>query len=96
MAGKLVAKLQNYGEPQKQVFVSTHSGLFLNYLTDEQARSEVFFLFKDAQGHTCAKRFFDIPPMSDKLNVLGLGEAMGDTDLIDLSSELASLGRNDA
>lgn len=96
LIGKLVAKLQNYGEPQKQVFVSTHSGLFLNYLTDEQVRSGVFFLFKDAQGHTCAKRFFDIPPMSDKLNVLGPGEAMGDTDLIDLSSKLASLDRNDA
>lgn len=96
LIGKFVAKLQNYGEPQKQVFVSTHSGLLLNYLTDEQARSGVFFLFKDALGHTCAKRFFDIPQMSDKLNVLGPGEAMGDTDLIDLSSELASLGRNDA
>lgn len=88
---KLVAKLQSYGNPSKQIFVSTHSGLFLNYLTDEQARSGVFFLFKDVLGHSCVKRFFDIPKMSEKLNVLGPGEVMGDTDLEKLSSELAGL-----
>ena len=86
---KFVAKLQNYGEPKKQVIVSTHSGLFLNYLTDEQARSGVFFLYKDKLGHTCVRRFFDIPQMSEKLNVLGPGEAMGDTDLMELSDQLS-------
>lgn len=86
---KFVAKLQNYGEPKKQVIVSTHSGLFLNYLTDEQARSGVFFLYKDKIGYTHVRRFFDIPQMSEKLNVLGPGEAMGDTDLMELSDQLS-------
>ncbi len=85
---KFVAKLQNYGNPRKQVLVSTHSGLFLNYLTDEQAKSCVFFLYKDGRGHSHARRFFDIPQISEKLNVLGPGEAMGDTDLLELSARL--------
>ena len=87
---KFVAKLRNYGDPPKQVFVSTHSGLCLNYLTDEQARESVFFLYKGETGRTRARRFFDIPEISEKLNVLGPGEAMGDTDLMQLSGRLAA------
>ena len=87
---KFVDKLQNYGEPRKQVFVSTHSGLFLNYLDDGQARESVYFLYKDAKRRTRARRFFDVAEMSEKLNVLGPGEAMGDTDLNQLSERLAS------
>ena len=84
----LVNMLLNYGKPVKQVCVTTHSGLFLNYLPDEIARQSVFFLYKDSHNHTKATRFFDIKRMNEKLNVLGPGEAMGDTNLIKLSEEL--------
>ena len=91
MFEKLVKLLLNYGNPTKQVFVTTHSGLLLNYLPDEVAKESVYFFYKDSNNYTKAKRFFDIDMMKDKLNVLGPGEAMGDTDLIQLSESLKSL-----
>lgn len=84
----LVRLLLNYGNPPKQVFVTTHSGLFLNYLPDDVARQSVYFLYKDSHNHTKATRFFDIKSMNEKLNVLGPGEAMGDTNLNHLVEEL--------
>lgn len=91
MFEKLVSLLLNYGEPSKQVFVTTHSGLLLNYLPDEVAKESVYFLYKDSSNYTKAKKFFDIESMKDKLQVLGPGEAMGDTDLTDLSEKLKRL-----
>ena len=91
MFEKLVNLLLNYGNPTKQVFVTTHSGLLLNYLPDEVAKKSVYFLYKDSNNYSKAKRFFDIDSMKDKLNVLGPGEAMGDTDLIQLSESLKSM-----
>ncbi len=91
MFEKLVNLLLNYGNPTKQVFVTTHSGLLLNYLPDEIAKESVYFLYKDSNNYTKAKRFFDIDMMKDKLNVLGPGEAMGDTDLIQLSELLKTM-----
>lgn len=83
---ELVNVLLHYGSPQKQVIVTTHSGLLLNYLPDDTARESVFFLSKGKERNTIAQKFFDIPKISEKLNVLGPGEVMGDTDLIELSS----------
>ena len=91
MFEKLVNLLLNYGNPTKQVFVTTHSGLLLNYLPDEVAKKSVYFLYKDSNNYSKAKRFFDIDSMKDKLNILGPGEAMGDTDLIQLSESLKSM-----
>ena len=71
--------------------MTTHSGLLLNYLPDEVAKKSVYFLYKDSNNYSKAKRFFDIDSMKDKLNVLGPGEAMGDTDLIQLSESLKSM-----
>ena len=91
MFEKLVNLLLNYGDPTKQVFVTTHSGLLLNYLPDEVAKKSVYFLYKDSGNYSRAKRFFDIDLLKDKLKVLGPGEAMGDTDLIQLSESLKSV-----
>ena len=44
--------------PYRQVFVTTHSPLILNYLPDDKAREGVIFLYKDHRGATHAKRFF--------------------------------------
>ncbi len=91
MFEKLVNLLLNYGNPTKQVFVTTHSGLLLNYLPDEIAKKSVYFLYKDFNNYSKATKFFNIDTMKDKLNILGPGEAMGDTDLIQLSESLKSI-----
>ncbi len=84
---KLLEQLQNFNH--KQVMVTTHSALVLNYLTDETAKDSVIFLYKDNAGHTHAKKFFEIEGMAKKLEVLGPGEVMSDTNLIDLSRQMA-------
>lgn len=84
---KLLEQLQNFNG--KQVMVTTHSALVLNYLTDEAAKDSVIFLYKDKAGHTHAKKFFEIDGMAKKLEVLGPGEVMGDTNLIELSRQMS-------
>ena len=79
VVAKLLANLTDYNG--KQVMVTTHSPLILNYLSDEDAVRSVYLLSKDDNGHTRARRFFDIPSIAEKLNVMGPGEVMNDTDL---------------
>lgn len=83
---KLIDILQGFDN--KQVMVTTHSGLVLNYLDDEIARKSVILLYKDANGHTNATHFFEIPEIKKKLEMLGPGEAMSDTDLTALIKRL--------
>lgn len=84
---KLLNELQNFND--KQILVTTHSALVLNYLTDETARKSVIILYKDSEGHTHAKRFFEIDEIKNKLKFLGPGEAMSDTNLEALSRALS-------
>ena len=85
---KLLKELQSFNG--KQILVTTHSALVLNYLTDEEAQKSVIFLFKDSEGHTHAQKFFDIEGMREKLQLLGPGEVMADTNLEELSHMLAN------
>lgn len=73
----------------RQIFVTTHSPLILNFLPDDKAREGVIFLYKDKRGATHARRFFDLDQVKWKMDGLGPGEAFVDTDLTVLSSELA-------
>jgi ABC-type lipoprotein export system ATPase subunit len=75
----------------KQVVVTTHSPLILNYLDDETARESVIYLYKTSQGHTRAIPFFKIPSLAEKLTMMGPGEAFVDTNLTTLSAEIESL-----
>lgn len=84
---KLLDQLQDFNG--KQVLVTTHSALVLNYLTDKAARDSVVFLYKDTNGYTKAVQFFKLPEMEEKLKLLGPGEVMSDTNLEALSAELA-------
>ena len=74
----------------RQIFVTTHSPLILNFLPDEKAREGVIFLYKDRRGATHARRFFDLKQVAWKMEGLGPGEAFVDTDLTALSTELAN------
>jgi len=75
----------------KQVLVTTHSPMILNYLEDEVARSAVVYLYKTSDGFTKAIPFFSIPSMAEKLSVMGPGEAFVDTILSQLVDEIAEM-----
>lgn len=75
----------------KQVLVTTHSPMILNYLNDEVAKSGVIYLYKTPTGLTKAIRFFSIPSIAEKLTVMGPGEVFVDTNLTDLTKEIRSL-----
>ena len=87
---KLLDVLQNFNG--KQVLVTTHSALVLNYLTDEAAKESVVLLFKDPVGHTHAVKFFEIPKIAKQIEFMAPGQIMSQTNLIELSSNLAAQG----
>ncbi len=71
-----------------QILVTTHSPMILNYLDDDLARESVVFLYKGPDGATRSRRFFEISSISEKLDVMGPGEAFVDTNLVALTEEL--------
>lgn len=75
----------------KQVVVTTHSPMILNYLDDEIARAGVIYLYKTRRGETRAIPFFSIPSLAEKLTMMGPGEAFVDTNLTQLADEIAIL-----
>lgn len=86
---RVVDFLIRLGTSQKQVVVTTHSPLILNFIPDEVALDAVLLLYKDVNGRTRCQRFFDIPNMRERLAALGPGEVLVDTNLTDLVHELA-------
>lgn len=85
---KLVDALVN---APRQILVTTHSPMILNYLEDDVARKSVQFVYKNEQGATLVRPFFSIPHISKKLDFMGAGEAFIDTDLNELTKESLAL-----
>ncbi len=73
--------VQRMIEAPRQVIVTTHSPMILNYLDDEVAERSVILLYKNSEGHTKSTRFFDLPEARKKLTLLGPGEVFLDSDL---------------
>lgn len=89
---KLVDTLVN---ANRQIIVTTHSPMILNYLEDEVARTAVKYIYKNTSGETKARQLFDIPYVSNKLELMGAGEAFIDTDLVKLTEECVALDMED-
>ena len=89
----LVEKLMDFlvalAKKGKQVIVTTHSPMILNFLDDAVARESVILLYKTADGKTQCCRYFDQPETSRKLEALGPGEVFVDTDLTKLVERLS-------
>ena len=86
---------------RQQVLVTTHSPMILNYLDDDVARRGVQYLYKTPEGYTRSVPFFSIPSVSEKLEVMGPGEAFVDTNLTRLQEEIQAMtagaqGQDDA
>jgi predicted ATPase len=78
---------------EKQVVVTTHSPMILNYLSDDIAKESVMYLYKTDAGATQSVPFFSIPSLAKKLTVMGPGEAFVDTYLTDLGDEIARMSK---
>lgn len=85
---ELMGKLIDYLLKCKvQVIATTHSPLILNYLTDDQARESVLFLYRNKEGRSRSCRYFDLPSPKMKLGILGPGEVYVDTSIEQLARE---------
>jgi predicted ATPase len=85
---ELIERLVKYLlQTKAQIIVTTHSPLILNYLSDEQARNSMVFLYRDHEGQTRSCRYFDLPSTSSKLGILGPGEVYVDTSIEQLAIE---------
>jgi len=86
---KLMDFLVGLGQHGKQVIVTTHSPMILNFLEDQVARDSVVLLYKTPDGKTQSCRYFDQPETRQKLEALGPGEVFVDTDLTKLVGRLS-------
>jgi predicted ATPase len=89
---KLMDFLVGLGKSGKQVIVTSHSPVILNFLEDEIARQGVILLYRTEQGDTKSCRYFDQPETAHKLRALGPGEVFVDTDLTKMASRLGHNG----
>jgi len=81
---ELIEKLVDYlVNSEKQIFVTTHSPLVLNYLEDEVARKSVRLLYKTKSGDTKSALYFDYPEAERKLEYFGPGEVYTDISISD-------------
>jgi predicted ATPase len=71
----------------KQIIVTTHSPMLLNYMSDEVAKEAVMLIYKNKDGSTHATRFFDVPSAAQKLESLPPGSAMLDVYLDQVAQE---------
>lgn len=90
LINKLLEQLQNFNG--KQVMVTTHSALVLNYLEDKVAKNSVVLLYKDKKGFTGAANFFDIPEIAKQMEFMAPGQIMSQTNLIELNEKLKMRG----
>jgi len=79
---------------EHQVIVTTHSPMILNYIDDDIARKSVQYIYKTKEGLTRSIPFFDIPSMSEKLEMMGAGSAYVDTNLKDLIDEIEEVQKS--
>ncbi|HCZ8413737.1 TPA: ATP-binding protein, partial [Proteus mirabilis] len=75
----------------KQIIVTTHSPMVLNYLEDDVAKKAVVLIYRRKNGEVGAVKFFDLASANKKLNTLAPGDAMLDLYLTDMAKEADSL-----
>lgn len=86
--GKLVSALLSIG---KQVIVTTHSPMLLNYIPEEIAKDSVHLIYRAKDGGSKQVPFFTIPSVQEKLDFLAPGDAMLDVRLEEVAVEAEQL-----
>lgn len=76
--------IQLFIKSKKQILITTHNPVLLNYIEDDIAKESVVLVYKDEPFKSKAIRFFDIPEAKERLQYLGAGEAFLDIDFDDM------------
>lgn len=71
-------------ECDKQIIITTHNPVLLNYMSDKTAIESVVLMFRKAHGKTGAVHFFELPELKERLQYLGPGEAFLDVNIDDV------------
>jgi predicted ATP-dependent endonuclease of OLD family len=77
---------------EKQIILTTHNPLILNYFEDDVAVKSMQFFYKTLEGCTQTVPFFSLLDMTKKLGVMGPGEVFADTSLYRLVEFLTKTG----
>ncbi len=86
---ELIERLMNYlVSCKKQILVTTHSPMVLNYLEDDVAKAGVFLVYKGEDGITRCGRYFESSITKGKLDLLGPGEVYVDTTIELVANDL--------
>ena len=89
MNPELVEQLMDYlVNSKKQILVTTHSPMVLNFLDDEVAKAGVFLVYKSEDGITRCGRYFESSITQEKLDLLGPGEVYVDTAIESVAKDL--------
>ncbi len=89
MNPELVEQLMDYlVDSKKQILVTTHSPMVLNYLDDEVAKAGVYLVYKNEDGITRCGRYFESSITQEKLGILGPGEVYVDTEIESVARDL--------
>lgn len=75
---KLVHTLTHCG---KQIIITTHNPVIIDYIQEDIAVESTLLVFKNADGTTGIRRFFEIPEAKERLSFLSLGEVFLDLDI---------------
>ena len=86
--GKLVEFLSS---GKTQVVITTHSPLLLNYLPDDKAVDDVYFVYRTDVGSLGLKKFFQVIDDPTVLDFAGPGEVYANTDLSRLAEKCRSI-----
>ena len=76
--------IQLFIKSKKQILITTHNPVLLNYIEDDIAKESVVLVYKAEPFKSKAIRFFDIPEAKERLQYLGAGEAFLDIDFDDM------------
>lgn len=79
---------------RQQVVFTTHSPMILNYLEDDVATKSVFLVFRRGDGSSGITRFYSIPSLKERLELMGPGEAFADVSLTQVSKDAAEVARD--
>ena len=82
--------IQLFIKSKKQILITTHNPVLLNYIEDDIAKESVVLVYKAEPFKSKAIRFFDIPEAEERLQYLGAGEAFLDVNFDTLVDNIPS------
>lgn len=65
----------------KQIIITTHNPVIINYMPENIALESTLLVYREQDGTTGIRRFFEIPAVHERLSYLSPGEVFLDVDI---------------